>query len=540
MQINSVPLSSNNRLIELYRNGHEDIMHYFDYDPYKDFALRAEHIDNRDYDRETLSEILYEMNKQWGAPASSLHNIDRLKDNDSVVVIGGQQAGLLTGPLYSINKLISIVQVAKEQEKTLKRTVLPVFWIAGEDHDLDEINHVFTMRNNDVYKHRLTNEINNKKSISHLDLDQVKVETWLKEVFGDLQETNYTKELFEEIRDSLEKSKTYVDFFASLIFKLFPDEGIILIDSANENVRKLESDFLKELILQQNQIAESVYGAEQRLNQAGYSIPLNAELDDAHLFFHDEYNERILLKYQDGVWIGKNDEISLTKDELLEVATRQPERLSNNVVTRPLAQEYLFPTLAFVGGDGEISYWATLKGAFHAVGFHMPPVLRRMSFTYQTDRISKLLNLRVLNAADVIRDGVEKERMNWLQSQTTPPINQLFNEANKRIIDIHEPLRELAQQISFDLEEEADKNLDYMKANLSYLQRKTEQKLTENNEQALMQFTEINNELKPNGGLQERTWSPLPFVNEYGISFLRQVMNNDNVPIKDGHYIVTL
>src|SRR5699024_4828050 len=386
LQIDSVSLSSNNRLIELYRNEDKNIMHYFDYHPYEDFALRAEHIDNQNYNRETLADILYEMNKQWGAPVSSLRQIDRIRESDSLVVIGGQQAGLLTGPLYSINKLISIVQVAREQEKVLNRTVIPVFWIAGEDHDLDEINHVFTPRDNEVYKHRLTTETNNKKSVSHLDLDPVEVESWLKRTFGDLQETSYTKELFEEFRESLGKSKTYVDCFAHLIFKLFPDEGIVLIDSAHHNIRKLESDFFKELILQQHQIAKSVYEAEQRLNQAGCAVPLGAEQDDAHLFFHDEYNERILLKYVDGDWIGKNDEVSLTTEELLEVASVQPERLSNNVVTRPLAQEYLFPTLAFVGGDGEISYWATLKGAFHAVGFYMPPVLRRMSFTYQTER----------------------------------------------------------------------------------------------------------------------------------------------------------
>lgn len=540
MQIDSVPLSSNNRLIELYRNMDENIMHYFDYHPYEDFALRAEHIDNQHYNRETLSNILYEMNQQWGAPTSSLRQINRLRENDSLVVIGGQQAGLLTGPLYSINKLISIVQIAREQERILNRPVIPVFWIAGEDHDLDEINHIFTVKDNEIYKHRLVTEVNNKKSVSHLDLNPVEVEKWLKQAFGDLQETSYTKELFEEISKCLAMSETYVDFFASLIFKLFPDEGIVLIDSAHHNVRKLESDFFKELILQRCQISESVYQTEQQLNQAGYAIPLGAEQEDAHLFFHDEYNERILLKFEDGVWVGKNDEVSLTTDELLEVAMEQPERLSNNVVTRPLAQEYLFPTLAFVGGDGEISYWATLKGAFHAVGFYMPPVLRRMSFTYQTERTSKLLNVRVLNSPDVIRNGVEKEKMNWLQSQTTPPIDQLFHEASKQITDIHEPLRKLAQQISFDLEEEANKNLEYMKANLSYLQRKTNQKLTEYNEQALMQFTEICNELKPNGSLQERTWSPLPFVNEYGVTFLRQLIRQETLTIKDGHYIVTL
>src|SRR5699024_6579090 len=87
-----------------------------------------------------------------------LSSNNRLRESDSLVVIGGQQAGLLTGPLYSINKLISIVQIAREQERILNRPVIPVFWIAGEDHDLDEINHIFTVKDNEIYKHRLVTE----------------------------------------------------------------------------------------------------------------------------------------------------------------------------------------------------------------------------------------------------------------------------------------------------------------------------------------------------------------------------------------------
>src|SRR5699024_3305442 len=152
------------------------------------------------------------------------------------------------------------------------------------------------------YKHRLVTEVNNKKSVSHLDLNPVEVEKGLKQAFGDLQETSYRKELFEEITRCLVVSETYVDYIGSLICRLFHDEGIVLIDSAHHNVRKLESDFFKELILQRCQISESVYQTEQQLNQAGYAIPLGAEQEDAHLFFYDEYNERILLKFEYGVW----------------------------------------------------------------------------------------------------------------------------------------------------------------------------------------------------------------------------------------------
>lgn len=127
MQIKPIHIANKNRLIRHYRKERDEIMKYFDYTPFADFALRAQHIDNRMYDRETLATMLHKMNNQWGAPTSTLKQVERLRDGSSVVVIGGQQAGLLTGPLYSINKLISIVRLAQEQEAKLNRPVVPVF-----------------------------------------------------------------------------------------------------------------------------------------------------------------------------------------------------------------------------------------------------------------------------------------------------------------------------------------------------------------------------------------------------------------------------
>lgn len=540
MQTKPIHLTNKNRLIRHYRSERKEIMNYFDYKPFDEFTLRTEHIDNQSYQRENLADVLHTMNKKWEAPSSTSRQIERLRDEASVVVIGGQQAGLLTGPLYSINKLISIVRLAKEQEAKLQRPVIPVFWIAGEDHDLDEINHIYTTKQTSIHKHRLHSEINNKTSISHLKIDQEKAQAWLQTAFSDLRETDYTKELFQEVLDSLQASDSYVDFFARLIFKLFPDEGIVLIDSADAQIRRLESAFFEQLITNQKAIATSVYEAEQALQQAGYSIPLGLESDDTHLFYHDTYNERILLKREDDAWIGKNGEVELTTEEMIALAKNNPDRLSNNVVTRPLAQEFLFPTLAFVGGDGEISYWATLRQAFHQVGYHMPPVVPRMSFTYQTNRATKLLKLRVLEASKVIEHGLDDIRMNWLMNQTTPPIEQLFQEVYDKISEIHTPLHSVAKEISVDLEAEAVKNLDYIKSNVNYLQRKVEQRLTNQYDQQLSQFDELSNILKPNGVLQERIWSPLPFVNEYGVDFLRTLLQDSSLSIEEAHYVVTL
>src|SRR5690625_1988465 len=125
----------------------------------------------------------------------------------------------------------------------------------------------------------------------------------------------------------------------------------------------------KQLIEQQNHVATSVYERVQEIQLEGYTIDLDVSINDGNLFFHADQHERILLMRDQDKWIGKQEEVMLTTEELIKKAEASTERLSNNVVTRPLMQEYLFPTLAFMAGDGEINYWMALKKAFHLFNF---------------------------------------------------------------------------------------------------------------------------------------------------------------------------
>lgn len=538
MRIKPIQLKSNNRLINDYRQQNDSIINYFDYRPFDDFEKRVSDLKKRSIDRQALSTILYEMNEDWDAPEQSLQQIERLTDENSVVVIGGQQAGLLTGPMYTVNKIISIIKLAKEQENKLNIPVIPVFWIAGEDHDYDEINHMFSIKQNKLYKLTTKQQLYLKKSISHIEIDKEKTLSWLKQAFYDLQETTYTKDLFDTITICLNESNSYVDFFARLIYTLFPEEGIVLIDSAHPAIRQFERDFFIQFIENQAEISGAVYETTQVLQQKGYTIPLEVDEDDAHLFFHDENNERILLKRLENIWVGKNSELDLTTEQLLDVAKSNPERLSNNVITRPIMQELLFPTLAFVGGDGEISYWAALKKAFHVMGLNMPPVIPRLSFTFITSRIEKLLDTRVMDAEKVINHGMEDEKVNWLMNQHTPPVEYLFTEVKESMSHIHLPLRQLAKKISPDLSEEAEKNLQYILKHITYLESRTTRKLNEKYERQMDQFTEINNALKPNDLLQERVWNPLLFINDYGTEFIHELINMEPLSFEHYHYVI--
>lgn len=538
MRIKPIEFQPKNKFIQAYRAKSEPVMNFFDYKPFEDLSARVQDVQHKTYKRQALSETLLEMNKNWDAPEQTLHQIERLKEKNSVVVIGGQQAGLLTGPMYTINKIISVIRLAKEQESKLKIPVIPVFWIAGEDHDYDEINHIHTLRNSKVYKHKTKQQPIFKKSISHLKMDQEKTLAWVKEAFQDLPETTYTKDLFDTACTILAQSETMVDFFAKLIFALFQEEGIVLIDSGHDQVRRLESEFFIQMIEKQKDVAHEIYETVQRLEQKGYTVPLEVEKDDANLFYHDDHNERILLKRLEDIWVGKNDEIELTTRQLLEIATHYPERLSNNVVTRPIMQEFLFPTLAFVAGDGEISYWAALKKAFHLFNLHMPPVIPRLSFTFVSDRIEKIMETRVVSVEDVIHQGTSQLKMNWLASQQSPPVEQLFEAAKQGMDQIHAPLRELAHTIGTDLSSIAEKNMQYITDHLLYLEQRTIGRLKEINEVQLQQFDEIEQALRPNQVLQERVWSPLPFVNQYGIDFIQELIQIPDVSVKNPHYII--
>lgn len=539
MYIDPLPLKNKSQLIKDYRAHKEDIMQYFDYSPFDNLLERVKELQARDFDRESLTNVLYTMNENWNAPDSTFRSIERLKDTNSVVVIGGQQAGLLTGPFYTINKIISIIQFARQQESKLQIPVVPVFWIAGEDHDYDEINHIYLSDSFRMKKHRIDHYVTDKRSISHIQIDRESADRWIKQIFNQLKETEYTRHLYETIQHCLTRSETYVDFFAHLIFELFKDEGLVLIDSGHPEIRRLESPYFKELIEKQPMIASNVYASFQQLRQSGYPVALDVEINDAHIFYHN-HQERILLERdQDQNWVGKNNEVLFTTEEMVSIAEENPELLSNNVVTRPLMQELLFPSLAFIGGDGEISYWSVLKGAFHTLGIKMPPVLPRLSFSFVDRSTKKRMEKRSITCSEAVNHGVSHLKQNWLATHHQPPIRLMIEQLKRSIDELHKPLRGVAHDIRSDIGELAEKNLSYLYRNIDYLQDKMLKGIEDKYANELSDFELINKVLYPFGALQERTWNPVEWINEHGTTFLYELLK-ENCLFEEEHYIVYL
>ena len=523
-----------------YRNQTDQLRSYFEYNPFTSYKNRLEYLDKSKYNRKELVEVLKEMNNNWNADESTMNNIHRLKSDDAVVVVGGQQAGLLTGPLYSINKVISIIQLAKKQEKELNRPVIPVFWIAGEDHDFDEINHVNIRSESRLKKHTIRQIPEFKKSVSEIDLDLNAIEKWLADIFSELEESVHSKVLYTDLLNIVKESKTYVDFFAGLINEIFKGTGLVLIDSGNSSLKKIETKYFIKLIENQEAIAKEVYHSIRSLEEKDYSISLEANKNDGHLFYHDNQGERILLnKNEAGYWQGKNGEFEFTTKELIQIVKDSPNRFSNNVVTRPLMQEWLLPTLAFVGGYGEISYWASLKGAFKQVDLEMPPVVPRYSITYVSKKIDKLLVKNKVDITDAVNQGVNHLKMNWLSNQSSAPIELLIEEMNKGIEKLHIPVQNVASKLGGDFEQLAETNLTKIINTTEYLKKRLLREVENKYEKEINEYDLINDYLYPDNGLQERIWNPLFILNENGKDFIKEITSSE-LSFKEDHYVIYL
>ncbi len=509
-----------------YMNGKKEIQSCFDYMLTEDaFKQRLHDLREREFFRQDLVAHLLEYNTKLQAGESTLQNVKALGDENTYVVIAGQQAGLLTGPLYTIHKVISILQLAKEKEESLGVKVVPVFWIAGEDHDMDEINHTFVAKNKKMKKTIFYDRNPKKASASESELSVEDCRSWIEEIFKTYPETNFTKDVLKFVDDALKKSNTYVDFFAHLITKIFANSGLILVDSHHPELRKLEIPFFKRIIGKYKEVQEGLRNQQEVIKELGYKPIIETKSHAVHIFMEID-NERVLLEEHQGKFVGKDGAHSFSYEELIEEMERNPARFSNNVVTRPLMQEYVFPTLAFIGGPGELAYWSELQQVFHTVGFQMPPVVPRLTITYvERDIATDLFDLQ-LRESDPFLNDVDKLRENWLSNRVEEPIDDHFEKAKKEIADIHISLQQFVKKIEPGLGAFAGKNELKINEQIELLERMLKRNVEKKYEVQLNKFRRIQFALRPLGAPQERVWNVCYYLNQFGLDFVDRVMEN--------------
>ncbi|MGE7621931.1 bacillithiol biosynthesis cysteine-adding enzyme BshC [Viridibacillus sp. NPDC096237] len=523
MKLEQINVPVTNQLLVDYRNQKSTISSFFHYkNEEKSFEQRSEDLKNHPIRRAELVKVIREFMAPLEKSVKMEQHLQEL-ENNAVVVVGGQQAGLLTGPLYSVHKAISVLILAREQRAKLGIPVVPVFWIAGEDHDIDEINHTFTALNGRLQKLIHPDRSKKKTMASTTTLDIEDTRNFIKNVFQQYGETAYTDELLVKVDAILVKSHTYTDFFAQLMHWLFREEGLLLLDAADPLLRAYEAPYFEELVNRSDEIAAVVSNRETLLAESGYGTPIGATKENANLFYVKE-GERFLLERKDGKYINNVANVQFTKEEMLQIATEQPACLSNNVVTRPLMQDMVLPVLAFVGGPGELAYWSTLKDAFELLGMKVPVFVPRMNMTLVNRRVAHLLETHDLTIAEVLSGKVAQMHQAF--------VNEVYDDAAKETI---EKTKALLQQQYVELQKHLHnndvhldklviKNLDIHENQLDFLLKKIEAEVLLQHDVTIRRFIEMEGQLIPEGNLMERIFNPFQYMNEYGVALIDDIL----------------
>jgi len=523
MEVESLNIPAINKFASQYLKQEEPVTSFFHYNVNSSsvYTDRMKDLASRQFQREDLAECISSYMKSLPSSEKVEESLGKLR-NDAVTVIAGQQAGLMTGPLYTIHKIISVIQLARQQEAELKHPVVPVFWIAGEDHDYQEVNHIYVEKGSKLEKIGYPERITEKKMTSHITYKKTVMKKWLHDILVMLGETEHTKQLASDLTKMIDEEEDIVRFFAHFVMSLFKDFGLLVIDSAYPLLRKLESRHFHHLIENSQSITDKVLEQQEEIRKNGYGPQLDISPLAANLFIKLQ-GERALLEREGNKFFEKNSGKAYSNLELLSILDESPESFSNNVVTRPMMQEWLFPTLAFVAGPGEIAYWGELKKAFEYVDLKMPPVVPRLNITIVEREIDKRIQDLQLTLHGVITEGVSTARAAFWKSLERPGLEFEMKEIQEELQRKYEKIREQAVSIDQGLHPIIDKNLEFHLSQFDYLRNKVDKALKDKNSLTFNQFMKVENSIRPNEGPQERMWNVLYFLNKYGPYFVKDL-----------------
>jgi bacillithiol synthase len=350
--------------------------------------------------REKLADLLEEQNRSFGASKAVLENIARLREGAAAVVTG-QQVTLFGGPLYTILKAATVIRKAKDAS-IAGRPHVPIFWLATEDHDLAEASHVSLPDRHELKTLRLSGEPTSNSAAGLVTLGE-NIEALLAEAEAILG----GGPVFDQLAASYRQGRTLGQAFAKFISGVFAAQGLVVVDASSRGFHSLGKDVLREAIVRADELRTALNDRDQQLTAAGYhSQVLVSPLSSLLFLFDRDSGARLpLRRTADGGWLAARQ--SYTTQELLSILEAEPERLSPNALLRPVFQDAILPTAAYVGGPAEIAYFAQSQVLYERILGRTTPVLPRLSATLIEPAIAGLLARYEVSLPEIIQSALE-------------------------------------------------------------------------------------------------------------------------------------
>ena len=448
--------------------------------------------------REILVSALEKQYENFEISKSTSQNIQLLKLSNSYTITTGHQLNLFTGPLYFLYKIATTINLCKElKQKYPTQNFVPIYWMATEDHDFDEINY-FNFKDQKFRWNRESKGPVGRLSTEGLDLVY---EAFSKEI-GLGNNAKYLLDLFKKSYLEHQNLATATRFLANELFK---NEGLVIIDADAKELKKLFVPYVKRELVEQT----SFHKVNEILPKLeAYNIQVNPR--EINLFYiQNELRERII--FENGNYTINNTTLKFSEKELLIELENNPENFSPNVILRPLYQEIILPNLCYIGGGGEIAYWLELKSNFEANNITFPMLLVRNSVLLVTEKQALKLDKLELSWNEIF---MSQKSLSDKKTKEFSAFTIDFSEQKAILQKQFEALHQIALQTDKSFtgavkaqEKKQIQGLENLEKRLLKAERK-------NHASKLERIFEIQNELFPNKSLQERTQNFSTFAAE--------------------------
>ncbi|HEY6390984.1 MAG TPA: bacillithiol biosynthesis cysteine-adding enzyme BshC [Bryobacteraceae bacterium] len=453
-------------------------------------------------------------------------SLDLLARPETVAVVTGQQVGLFSGPAYTIYKALTAARLAAEL--TARGTpAVPVFWLATEDHDFAEVNHTYVFdKEHRPIKVSVNGSAGSERPVGTIPIAEPPVEQ-LREI---LSAFPYGEDVAGLVRQAYRPGVTFGAGFQSLLEQLLAKFGLLFINPLDEAVRRLAAPLLREVLNSDEDLHAKLLQRNRELEAAGYHAQVHIEPKTSLVFLLDG-DRRIALRRQNGEYASKDRRYSI--DDLVTSA----DHLSPNALLRPVVQDYILPTVAYVGGPAELAYMAQSQVLYEDLLGRMPVMLARSGFTLLDARTSKLIDRYKLTIPSFFHgeDGVREQIAKTL---IPDPLARKFEQSRKGLTKLLDELRAGLTGFDATLAASADKSRAKILYQLAKLERKTARETLNRNQRAAADAGYTSGLIYPDKHPQERLYSILPFIAQHGPGLIDTLYENIHLDCPDHKVLV--
>jgi bacillithiol synthase len=480
------------------------------------FKKAIESREKKSVNRNVLADALiqqYQKNQLLTDKVKS--NIALLKDENTFTVCTGHQLCLFTGPLYFIYKIVTTINLAKQLKAAFPdKKFIPVYWMASEDHDFAEINHL------NIFSKKVEWEKSEHTGeepvgiLSNKGLEEVLSALAL--FWGTSDKADELKKLFE---NSYLKTSNLAEATRTLVCELFKESNLLVIEPDDANLKALFVECMQQDI-QEHIAFKKVNESIEKLESLGYKSQVHPR--EINLFYFDNNKRKRIVENADGTFQLFNSDIKFRKEELLNELKNNPQKFSPNVTLRPLYQQVILPNLAYVGGPGELAYWLEYRSFFEAENVCFPILTPRNFASVIDSRTQQLMEKTSLNENLLFASEDEKVKYFIQHSTELPDTEKVKSEIENSFSALIKDAEKTDVTLKPFVEAELQKSLKSIDAIKHKLERAQKQK----NENSINQIKKIHEKIFPNGTLQERHENFSSIYLSEGEGFVNYLLNN--------------